>query len=521
MDHSNLKNDNRGSMIIIVLVLTGLFSIIAMGAIGLALLQQKLNLSKVASTQAIHIAEAGVNYYRWVLYHDHEEYCNNETCISAPPYGPYGPYEYKDSSGQNITGYYELYITPPPPNGSTIVKIKSVGWVANHPGNKRTIEVQCGIPAWSTYSTLANDTMRFGEGTEVWGPIHSNGGIRFDGIAHNVISSALLDYDDPDHNEVGTDVIEFGVHTHDDSGMGSYDSNEISNGANPPNPPLQDDIFLAGRQFPVSVVSFDMLNNYINNVYIKATTSGFVIDPRSAGTADPDSEPSYWGCISGACDEGIHITLKTDNTFDIRGVSALQPDCNNPSLSILAEEAVAQNFPIPTNGVIFIKNHVWVDGQIDGSRVTILAFFEPFTSDIANIVVNNDLLYTNYDGTDIIGLIAQHNIGPGLYSEGSLGAADDGELRIDAAMIAKEGRIGREYYISSCGAEFYKRDTITIYGSLSTDERYGFSWSCGVSDPWCSGYDIRNLIYDNNLTFAPPPHYPTTGEYTFISWKEE
>jgi len=514
-------------MIIIVLVLTGLFSIIAMGAIGLALLQQKLNLSKVASTQAIHIAEAGVNYYRWVLYHDHEEYCNNKTCINAPPYGPYGPYEYKDSGGQNITGYYVLYITPPPLNGSTIVKIKSVGWVAKHPGIKRTIEVQCGIPSWSSYSTLANTTMRFGVGTEVWGPIHSNGGIRFDGIAHNVISSSLLEYDDPDHSEVGPDVIEYGVHTHDDCGMGTYDPDEISNGANPPNPPLQDDVFLSGRLFPVPVVSFDMLDNYVNDVYIKATTSGFVIDPRNAGTADPDSEPSFWGCINDTCDEGFHITLKTDDTFDVRGVSGIHPDCNNnpsadtPSLSILSEEAVAHNFPTPANGVIFVKNHVWIDGRIDGNRVTVLAFFEPFTSDIANIVINNDLLYTNYDGSDIIGLIAQHNVGPGLYSEGSLGAADDGELRIDAAMIAKGGRIGREYYKTSCSPEFHKRNIITVYGSLSTEERYGFSWSCGASQEWCSGYDVRNLIYDGNLTFSPPPHYPTTGEYTFISWKEE
>ena len=29
------------------------------------------------------------------------------------------------------------------------------------------------------------------------------------------------------------------------------------------------------------------------------------------------------------------------------------------------------------------------------------------------------------------------------------------------------------------------------------------------------------VIYDNNLMFAPPPHYPTTDEYTFISWKEK
>jgi len=514
-------------MLIVVLVLTGLFMTLSMGAIGLSLMQQKLNRTKVASTQAIHIAEAGVNYYRWVLYHENEEYCNNEACQAAPDYGPYGPYEYKDSSGQNISGYYELYITPPATNGSNIVKIRSVGWTADYPGVKRTIEVQCGIPSWSNFSSLSNSIIRFGAGTEVWGPIHSNNGIRFDGVAHNIVSSSILDYDDPDHDENPTDVIEFGVHTHDDAGLGTYNTDEISDGSNPPNPPDQSDIFQAGRQFPIPVVSFDLLDNYINSSYQKATTSGFVIDPRAVGTADPSSNSNYWNCINNTCDEGLHITLKTNNTFDVKKVSAVRPDCNNnpspnsPSWSIATEDLIAQNYPIPANGIIFIKHHVWVDGQINNSKVTILAFTEPFEGDTANIITNNDLLYTNHDGTDSIGLIAQNNIGPGLFSEGSLSGADDEELRIEAALIAKTGRVGREYYKTSCSNEYHKRNIITIYGSMSTKERYGFSYSCGGSNNWCSGYDIRNIIYDNNLTYNPPPNYPTTGEYTFISWKEE
>jgi len=492
--HKLSKND-QGTMLVVVILLTALFMATTLGAISLSLLQQKLNRIKIASNQAIHIAEAGVNYYRWVLYHDHEQYCNKETCKPAPNYGPYGPYEYKDASG-NISGYYELYITPPPANGSTIVKIKSVGWEASHPTVKKTIEVHCGIPSWSSYSALANDFMRFGEGTEVWGAIHSNAGIRFDGVAHNLISSAVLNYDDPDH----TGANEFGVHTH------LSPTDPLPNGSNPPNNvPDKLSIFMAGRKFPTPVVSFNLLSGYTSDTYAKATTSGLVFDPRAVGTADVSSVVAWRGCISSTCDEGFHITLKNNNTFDIRGVSAVVATCNSePTYSILTEGS-ATNYPIPANGIIFAKNNVWVDGHINGSRVTVLAFKEPFTTGIADIYLNKDITYTKYDGTDSIGLIAQRNVTVGRFSE------DD--LQIDAALIAKTGKVGREYYSKTCSD--WQKTKITINGSIATAIRYGFAYTDDT------GYITRNINYDNNLTFSPPPHYPTTGEYTFISWKED
>ncbi len=485
-----LQESETGSILVVAMVAVNLFIVIFFGAIGLAILQHKLNLVKVSQTQALHIAEAGVNYYRWVLYHDSEEYCNKETCLPGPDYGPYGPYAYTDSGGNNITGYYELYITPPSTNGSTIVNIKSVGYMADNPNVKRTIEVQCGIPAWSSYSTLANATIRFGVGTEVWGPMHSNGGIRFDGVSHNIVTSSLLEYDDPDHS--GSN--EFGVHTH------VAPTDPLPDGNNPPlNIPIRNDVFIAGRSFPEPVISFDLLNNYINETHIKATTDGLVIDPSSV---------AFGNCISSWCDEGFRITLKTDNTFDIVGVSSVRPDCSNPSHSIATESAWNANYPIPANGLIFVKHTIWVDGQINNARVNILAFEEPFVGGNADINLTNDLLYTNYDGQDAIGIIAQNDINVGRYSEN--------DLRIDAALIAKEGRIGREYYSSSCTD--YKRDHITINGSMATRKRYGFRWTSGGT--YASGYDTRDLVYDSNLTFSPPPHFPTTGEYTFISWNE-
>ena len=497
----NIKQS--GAMLITAIVATGLFLTITLGTIGLALLEQKLYIRKIARAQALHVAEAGVNYYRWVLYHNSDDYCNegaSETCIGTDPYGPYGPYSYTDSAGNGIIGYYELYITPPAIDGSTIVNIKAIGWMAEYPNIKREIEVRCGIQAWSSFSTLANAEMRFGVGTEVWGPIHSNGGVRFDGLSHNIITSSVLDYDDPDHSGGN----EFGVHTH------IFPTDDLPDGNNPPeNIPTRTDVFEAGRNFPIPVISFDLLSNYANETYVLATTSGFVIDPRASGTADPYSESDFWGCVTAGefCDRGIHITLLPNGTFNVKGVSSVYSDCSgNESNSIYFEEITPRNYPVPANGLIFVKApKVWVDGKIDSDRITILAFEEPFAGGGADIILNKDILYTNNDGTDAIGLIAQDNVSVGQYS--------NDYLEINAALVAKEGRVGRNYYDTGCTD--WRRQEITINGSLATRNRYGFSYTDGT------GYVIRNLTYDNHLTFAPPPHFPTTGEYTFISWKEK
>lgn len=505
-----LLNNQNGSMLITVIAVTGIFLAITLGQVGLVTLRYKLNVRKVAKAQALHVAEAGVNYYRWVLYHDHQEYNDHAECLPGSECGPF-EYSYTDDSGE-ISGHYQLFITPPPANGSTIVKVRSVGWITDYPAIKRSIEVRCGIPSWSSYSTLADDYMRFGEGTEVWGQIHSNKGIRFDGIAHNIITSSVATTTDPEDGST-----QFGVYNVIPS------PEDPTPDANVPaqNVPYKPNIFMAGRSFPVNAVSFSVLTNYIDEIQGLATSSGILFDPAPSATADPDSVEYFRGCgQSGSfCDAGFHITLLTSDQFTIRGVTSVSSNCGTSSNSIGTEDSNIMTYDIPENGIIFVKKKIWVDGNINNSRVSIYAFEKPYESGVADININNDIEYTNYDGTDAIGLIAQHDINIGLNSEGSMsGSADEQELRIDAGLIAKNGRIGRFYYSSSCTN--YERNIITIYGSMATKVRYGFAYICGSDEHWCSGYHTRNLRYDNNLTFAPPPHFPTTGEYTFISWKE-
>lgn len=476
------KLNDSGSMLVIVTILSSLLLIILIGAISLAQLQVKLNLQKVSYAQALHIAEAGVNYYRWVLYHDKEEYCNKEACKPAPDYGPYGPYSYSDDSGRAV-GYYVLYITPPKTNGSSIVNVRSVGWTAKHPNVKRTIEVTCGIPSWSTYSNLSNEDIRFGDGTEVWGPIHSNFGVRFDGLAHNTVSSYERTYSDPDH----TGANEFAVHTH----VSPIDPLPDAN--NPPqNVPSRPDVFMAGREFPASIVSFDLLNNYIFDIYGMATSSGLVINASNAKGYHLVLSP-----IAGPGNDSIAV-------YKVNTVSAL---CGSENTDKIVSETFLYSTTTPPNGIIYVKDKVWVDGKINNDRLNILAFSDPSTGNTTDIILNKSLLYTNYDGTDALGLIAQRSILIGLYS--------DDNITIDSALIAKTGRVGRNYFSSSCDSTYYKRSKITVYGSIATSLRYGFAYTDGT------GYQTRELKFDEALKFAPPPHFPTTGDYTFISWKEK
>ncbi len=461
---------------------TILIQTIVYGSIAVVLVTALVNASAVAIKSAkrsvylersIQIAEAGIDYYRWHLAHAPTDFQDGT--------GVDGPYvhDFNDENGVKL-GEFILEITPPP-SGSTVVVIKSTGTSVSDDSISRTIQVTMAIPSFAKYAVVANDAMRFGEGTEVYGPIHVNGGVRFDGLAHNVISSALEKYDDPDH--AGGN--EFGVHTH------VYPTDPLP----PADVPDRTDVFEVGRQFPLPAVDFVGLTTDLAQM-----------------KADAISDGKYF---SSSGRSGYHITLKTNNTFDVRTVRSTEWASYYCTYSAqdgwgtwsIRSERYIGNYPIPDNGIIFFEDHVWVDGQIDGSRVTIAAGrFPDSQSTRRNITVNNDLLYTDYDGNDVIALIAQNNINVGLYSEN--------DLQIDGALIAQNGRVGRHYYSSSCGSN-YVRSTLTLNGMIATNIRYGFSYTDNT------GYQVRNLNYDANLLYSPPPSFPlTSDQYEILKWQE-
>lgn len=481
---------NKGIILLNVLI----FSILAIFLVTLFVTWSassiRLVKSSLAKEQALQISEAGIDYYRWHLAHSPSDFQDGT--------GTNGPYThvFNDKDGNRI-GYFVLTITPPIV-GSTITTIKSEGYVDSSPSIKRTIQTKLAIPSFAKFAIVANDFMRFGQGTEVFGPIHSNGGIRFDGIAHNIVTSAVQTADDQDH----TGNNEFGVHTHVNTANSNVTDSFRPQEAPPTNPvPTRNDVFMIGRQFPVPQSDFTGITSDISTIRTNAQSGGKYL------------------AASGKL--GYHIVLKTNDTYDLYKVTSFTSasnSCQNTSnfddpawgtWSIKSSngQTFIGNYANPANGLIFVEDNLWVDGKINTARLTIAAGkFPDNVTDRKNIFINNDLLYTNYDGQDVIGLISQKDIMVGMVS--------DNDLRIDAALMATNGRVARHYYSDDC-SPYHTRNSVTLYGMIGSNKRYGF----GYTD--YTGYQTRTIIYDANLLYGPPPSFPLTSDkYTTISWEE-
>ena len=486
----NKLSYNDGYLLIQVLVFGAVAVIIISGLVAFAAANIKLGRRIVLSEQAFQMAEAGLEYYRWHLAHDPSDYTDGT--------GQPGPYvkNFYDKDGI-LLGTFSLDIIPPP-LGSTLVTLQSTGISAQDTSVQRTIISKLAIPSFANFAAVANAVMRFGSGTEVFGPIHSNNGIRFDGIAHNLVTSLLSNYNDPIHSGAN----EFAVHTHVNPPPGTGLNNSFRPLEAPPTSPVMSrtDVFIAGRSFPAPEVEFDTIMNDL--IQMKA-------DAESGGLYFASSTVS-----------GYQIALKTDDTFDlfrVNNLRAVPSGCtsgtsgwgswtaSSTTLTLLG------NYPFPANGLIFLDDNVWVEGTIDGARLTIVAARIP-DDDVnqrRSMTFNNNILYTNYDGTDVIALIGQNNVNAGLYSEDN--------LRIDAALVAQNGRVGRFSYGDTDCAPYDRRTTLTLYGTIVTALQYGFAYG----DPVTNGYSFRNLIYDSFLLYNPPPFFPETEDFhEVIYWKE-
>lgn len=476
-----MKN-RKGSAIAYGLIIMSVVAIILVSMLQYISTQLTFTTNRIEREKSFQIAEAGIYFYRWYLAHE----ISGKTAQqikdfwqSGNPYGVGTPFEteYSDPESGPI-GKYKIEVQAPDPN-STIVIIKSTGWTYQNPGVTRVIQARFRRPSWSEYAVLADDNMRFGEGTQIYGKIHSNYGIRFDGVAHNTISSALYSYDDPDHSG----GLEFGVHTH-------VSPADPVNPAYPALPPNRPDVFEAGRQLFLPTVSFNGVLSDLN----------FMKGEAVAGRG------KYFNDLG----SGRRIILKSNGTYDICTVNSY--DTSSKAISSYRRNSgggtcgscsglCLSNYPIVNNGVIFVEDNIWLEGTINNKKITVVAANLIGGPQADAYIGINNILYTNFDGKDIIGLIGQKNV--------SVVRGSQNFLTIDAALLAQSGRVGRDYYSSS-----YNKNTITVNGSIATKLRYGFAYTDGT------GYTNRILNFDNNLLYYPPPYFPTGTEYYIDLWDE-
>lgn len=459
-----VTNNCSGGILIMMVVLIMMVTVMFVSIGGVTNLQYHEGALAAQDETAFQVAEAGLNYARWRLAHEPNNFDPVVREVQDPLEG--------------LLGTYALTFTAPTP-GTLTATINSVGHTANSPTREVTLEARYGRPSITKYSLLLNDDYRFDAIEALEGQIHSNGGIRMKSYTDSLMTSAKETYIcRPWHG--CPNLVKPGIW--DDGGDKAL------------------------WEFPVPVVDYGALTTDLLDMKTAAQSAGTYYD------------------VSGAF--GYHVVFHADNTYSVYQVTAKTPPIwtyftetkwKKMSHDIASETFLSTN-AVPSNGILFFEDTLWVNGDIR-DRVSIASgdFSEPYT--YPDIIINGNVTYGGVrDGTRLFGAIAQGSVLLPYY-----GAPDN--LVLDGAFIAQNGRYGRGHYSCSSPCNQYDnsyilRNNLTQYGMVGSNWSPGTGWING-SGTIISGYQTSLTSYDPNMLYGPPPFFPTTGEYQFLSWVQQ
>ncbi len=491
----------QGSILPSLIVFMMIVAVIS-GAVGEAIL---VNVSAVtnatANNNALNIAEAGINYYLWHLNHNSTDYTDGNGTMTAGPLG-YGPFthDYLDISGKKV-GSYTLYIKQATA-GSSIATVRSIGKSTASNTITRTIESQIGAPSFSTYAVAGNTALWFGNTETASGPVMSNVGVKMDGSSNDTVSSAQSTYVVPSWSGTGANTTKPGVWC--DSSITTPVNCSTRN--------------KSSWTYPVPAVDFNALSANmcdLKKLATSLTVCNTVPAARTPGYVPPVNKSAYSLTV------GYLITLNDDGSYNLEKVTA-ENDTLTSYTTALTRTLVQSNIAIPSNGIIFVEDNVWLRTAGPNGfpgRVTIVSARLAATGTTSMVFADDVLLKDKYTGNSSIGGIAQNNIEVAPY----VGAPAE----VDGAYIAKAGSIGirEKYRKTGAWVKGYVNSSqaFTFFGSLASNGQWTWSVTlCGtVTSTSCwAGYRYTNTIYDARLRYAPPPSFPITSTYDILSWRE-
>lgn len=459
-------NRSQGNISILVMIFGLVLTVMIGGLAAFGAVENTNTRRDEASAQALAIAEAGVNFYRWVLAHNPEDF---QAGTGEP--GPY-VFEY-DVPGSGVVGSYSIEVTPPP-EGSRVVTITSTGSTSEFPNLTRTIRARFGPEPLTRFSFLHNANVWFGQGLTVYGEVMSNGGIRFDGINESVVRSARETY------TCGSET-----------GCSPTQSRPGVWGAGGPQ-----DLW----EFPVPIADFDSILTDFNHMRQASQEHGVYLGPSTG--------------------HGYRIRFNQNGTFDVfrvnnaqnlRGWNVDTGSCQNLYQNI-SNQTLLGTYSTDERRIVYAEDTVWVDGTVNGS-VTVVAARLPTTAFTTNMWITDSIQYSTYDGSDNLGLIAQNDI--------IFGRNLPNDFVINAALLAQQGKIFRHYYMNwSCSpsSAWAIRDSLTIYGTVISNQKS--YWNYANSSGLLSGFHEREISYNQRSADIPPPYYPDMDHYRFLSWEE-
>ncbi len=478
----NLNASSRGITTLLAVGFIGVLTLV-MGTIASYVFQQsKYGRALFAREQALNIAEAGLEYYKWFL-------ARTPLALQTGA-GLVSPYTYTVSDPEGGTlGSAQVTATAALQCGRTQwIDIVSKGTASADVRFSRTLAARYMKPSVAEYSYIVGENVWAGADRNIKGPYHSNGGIIMDGTNNSdVTSSKSTWWCDSSFSSSRCPT-------------GSWKPGVWGNGSG-----------FALWRYPVSDINFDAISVDLANL------KGYV---QSGGGL-------YFGPASGSVNNrGYHLVFNTDGTVTVSQVTSTvsvwgysMQNGWQTEYNIMGNETPINTYTIPSAcSTIFVEDRVWVEGTVKG-KVMVVAATPSDGGTSPDALLKDDVFYFSNDGSNGLTIVAERNI---LFP---LNAPEN--MEIHGIFIAQSGRYGHNYYTSSGSKEvppqydsFVLKDQLTTIGTVVSRLRTGTSWSCG--GVFCAGFQTRNDFYDRVLAFSPPPFTSSAAaDYGLQLWREQ
>ncbi len=458
-----------------VLLYMGLFVLILSTISGYALTQSRYGRALAAREQALHVAEAGLEYYRWFLAH-------NPTIMNAGV-GLVSPTTYTEVDPE--TGAVgETVVTATATLQCGVVQwidLESRGIAYADRIFPRTLTARYMRPSVAEYSYVVNTNVWAGPDRNIRGPYHSNGGVRMDGGSNSTVSSSVANWNC---------TASYGCSPTQGAAPGV-----VGTGANP-------ELW----KYPAPTIDFALIAVNFADLKAKAQAGGI-----------------YYGSAAGSTNErGYHVIFNADGTFTLYRVTSTDgyPSQssqygNTTEHSVITGQTLIGTYAVPSDcSLMFFEDRVWVEGTVN-AKVTLVAA-TPTSGSTPDAYLNNNILYAAYDGTDGLTVVAERNVLIPLVVPDI--------MEIHGIFVAQSGHYGRDYFsindTPSSLDPYVSQTRLTTIGTVVSNGRTGTSWICGGI--FCSGFQTRFDYYDQLVAFSPPPFTPIAStNYGFSLWREK
>ena len=476
-----------GVTTLMVIVFMGIFLLILSALTGFALEEAKYGNATIAREQALDSAEAGLEYYRWFLAH----FPNNLTNGTGQP-GPYA-YTVNDPETGLPVGSASISVVGNTQCGILqSIDITSVGTSVLNPGYPRKLFARYMEPSAAGYSYLLNSNVHAGSDRIITGPYFSNGGIEMDGTNNSTVSSAVSSW-------VCNST--YGCSPTQNNAPGVLGS---GNGT-------------ALWQYPVATIDFAGITAGLSNLKTYAKNNGgLYFPPAGTGTTNANQRGYHLIFNSNGTVDVYKVTSTVGvSAYPLSGTGVVQTDYN-----IIKTQTYLGNYTVPSScAVIFVEDRAWIEGTVS-SKVTVAAadFIDSNYSPDAYLA--NNILYSAYDGTAGLTVIAEGNVLIPLNSPDI--------MEVHGIFVAESGSYGRNLYLNnsaygatvpSAYSSYVMQTQLTTDGTVVSNGNTGTQWDCGGT--FCSGYATRIDSYDELQALSPPPFTPPAStNYQFIEWKE-